>query len=58
MSERRARFAEKNTYSQAKSGTATPKKVGPAVKSSPIHPNAGAKGGVFRAPKGEVKSNS
>lgn len=58
MSERMARFSEKNTYKDAKSGTATPKKVGPAVKSSPIHPNAGAKGGVFRQPKGGVKQNS
>jgi hypothetical protein len=52
------RFSEKNTYKDAKSGTATPKKVGPAVKSSPMYPNAGAKGGVFRQPKGGVKQNS
>jgi hypothetical protein len=36
---REARFDEKNTQPMGRSGSTTPKKRGPAVKSSPPSPN-------------------
>lgn len=37
--EREARFDEKNTQKMGRSGGETPKRKGPAVKASPMHPN-------------------
>lgn len=56
--EREARFDERNTQPEGRTGSATPTKTGPAVKASPAHPNGGANGGVFRTPRGSVKENA
>ena len=56
--EREARFDERNSQPEGRSGSGTPKKTGPAVTAKPRHPNGGASGGVFRTPRGGVKENS
>lgn len=56
--EREARFDETNSQPGGRSGSATPKKQGPATQggaSNSRRPNGGTKGGVFRETRGKVE---
>lgn len=45
---------EVSTQKGGKTGGKVKTKPGPATRGQPMHPNAGEKGGVFRAARGKV----
>lgn len=53
--QREARFAEKNTQKMGRSGSGTPMRKGPAVKSSPPSPNGSFPNSPSHKGRGKVR---